>query len=62
MIWNWWLIEFNLKKLYFITLNYAQNYILQPKLLEFTISTLNYIPYYTLHPAINSVVILDGIM
>lgn len=50
-----------LEKLYFTTLNYTLNYTLHHKFSECTIRSLNYNPYYTLHPFINFDVILDGI-
>ena len=49
------------RKLYFTILNYTLNYILHPKLLKYTVSTLNYNSCYTLHTAINFAIILDDI-
>ena len=38
----------------------TSNYTLHNKLPKCTIGTLNYKSCYTLHPAINSIIILDG--
>ena len=62
LTWKTMLISFQWK-LHFTTLNYTTitHCSLHPKLSECTISTLNYNPCYTLHHAVNSSVILDGI-
>ena len=49
------------RKLHFTILNYTLNYILHYKLLKYTVSTLNYNSFYTLHAVINFAVILDDI-
>jgi len=41
------------------TLNYTTKYTLRPKLWEYTVSTLNYNLFYTLHIAVNFAIILN---
>ena len=51
-----------LGKLHFITLNYALDYTLHPKLFKRTLCTLNYHTYYTLHHGIIFAVIFNEIL
>ena len=49
-------------KLHFITLNYALDYILHPKLSDCTFCTINYHTYHTLYPGVIFAVIFNRIL
>ena len=49
-------------KLHFITLNYALDYTLHPKLFDCTFCTINYHTYHTLHPGVIFAVIFNRIL
>ena len=55
-------IYFNLGKLHFITINYALDYTLQPKLFKHILCTLNYHTYNTLHPGVTFAVMLNRML